>query len=632
MSLKKNLNKGNSIGNSGNPKNQNPTKRVVDIILSPDHRAYNSPEDIGTIFFVEVGFNQNYNNSTSLPSAKPINRNNFTYPTIGELVQIIESTSNDIYDDLEGDISSTTNYYTPAINIHNNTTSNSLPLENDSRKLSPKREPNVKIFEFKKEFKSPSREIARKQLNNYLTNLGYSAGINDFNAPLYNLTQSANGDYIFRLEESQDNEQVAVKLGKYFKENPELNPLIPGEGDSIMEGKNGQRIRFTTTGPTGTNVISNNVTNIPDDGNPSIGDKAMVLSLGNNSQENITKDAASIYMLENQNIPIDATSTNIDSLNSTYAPLVNPLESVSMKSPIIIPQSSPEQELLIQDIQFDFTTAFDSTPITEITQSTQIIDPVFSALDESQTEGILLYSSSTYSIDEGENIESDQGSNDEDIIYPGTDFVIFNDANYLNTPQNSLYTATARGLGNKGITLDKVIKSQTAIKNGILNFPGVDAKEGYNFTAAKIMSSLDKIITNCIDPILNEYPDLIINSGLRVTQLNNILKGSQTSEHRLGRAIDFKVLGTPTYEIFNYIVNNNIPYNQLIWEFPERGNRSWIHISFHEGNNKFNKTIASKDTSLKRILENNYNGVNFNEGNYARNISINNVPDHTILT
>jgi len=632
MSLKKNLNKGNSIGNSGNSKNQNPTKRVVDIILSPDHRAYNSPEDIGTIFFVEVGFNQNYNNSTSLPSAKPINRNNFTYPTIGELVQIVESTSNDIYDDLEGDISSTTNYYTPAINIHNNTTSNSLPLEKDSKKLRSKREPNIKIFEFKKEFKSPSREIARKQLNNYLTNLGYSAGINDSNAPLYNLTQSANGDYIFRLEESQDNEQVAVKLGNYFKENPELNPLIPSEGDSIMEGKNGQRIRFTTTGPTGTNVISNNVTNIPDDGNPSVGDKAMVLSLGNNSQENITKDAASIYMLENQNIPIDATSTNIDSLNSTYTPLVNPLESVGMKSPIIIPQASPEQELLIQDIQFDFTTAFDSTPITEITQSTQIVDPVFSALDESQTEGILLYSSSTYSIDEGENIIADQGSNDEDIIYPGTDFVIFNGANYLNTPQNSLYTATNRGLGNKGITLSKVIKSQTAIKNGILNFPGIDAKEGYNFTAIKIMSNLDKIVTNCIDPILNEYPDLIINSGLRVIQLNNILKGSQTSEHRLGRAIDFKVPGIPTYEIFNYIVDNNIPYNQLIWEFPERGNKSWIHISFHEGNNKFNKTIASKDISLKRILENNYNGINFNEGNYARNISINNVPDHTILT
>ena len=75
MSLRNNKNKGNLVGNSGNPKNQNPTKRVVDIILSPDHKSYNSPEDIGVIFFVEVGFNQDYTDSTTLPSAKPLNKN-----------------------------------------------------------------------------------------------------------------------------------------------------------------------------------------------------------------------------------------------------------------------------------------------------------------------------------------------------------------------------------------------------------------------------------------------------------------------------------------------------------------------------------------------------------------------------
>ena len=70
----------------------------------------------------------------------------------------------------------------------------------------------------------------------------------------------------------------------------------------------------------------------------------MVLSLGNGSQENVTNDAASIYMLENQNIPIDTTSTNIDSLNSTYTPISNPLEEISKKPVTIIPQTLPEQE------------------------------------------------------------------------------------------------------------------------------------------------------------------------------------------------------------------------------------------------------------------------------------------------
>jgi len=416
MSLRRNPNQGKSVGRSGSQKNQNLTKRVVDVILSSDHQAYNSPEDIGTIFFVEVGFNQDYTDSTALPSAKPLNRNVFTYPNIGELVQIVESTSNDVYNDLEGDINSKINYYTPAINIHNNTSSNALPLEKDSKKLRSKREPNVKSFEFKKEFKSPSRETAKKQLDNYLVSLGYT-GSNDPNAPLYNLNQTANGDYIFRLDDSQDNEQAVVKLGNYFKENPELRPLTPSEGDSIIEGKNGQRIRLTTTGPTGTNAISNNVTDAPDDGNPSIGDKAMVLSLGNDSQENITKDAASVYLLENQSIPIDVASTNVDSLNSTYSPQPKPLEELSKPPSEVIPQTLPEKELQIQQVQFDFSAAYESNPITSVSSSEVDFvedDPVFAALDEAQEEGLINFDDESFEIagtelDEEGQLENNAG-------------------------------------------------------------------------------------------------------------------------------------------------------------------------------------------------------------------------------
>ena len=209
MSLKKNRNQGSSVGVSGSPKNQNTTKRVVDIILTTSHPAYKSPEDIGVIFFTEVGFNQESLNTTSLPKAKPLSRNNFQYPIIGELVQVINSTSNDIYDDLEGDISATTAYYTPAINVHNNTTSNSLPNPKKTKKKNPKRSPKLNSFQFKREFKSPSREIARKQLNKYLRDLGYTSGTNDPKAPRYSLFENANGEYIFRLDDSNDTKNAA---------------------------------------------------------------------------------------------------------------------------------------------------------------------------------------------------------------------------------------------------------------------------------------------------------------------------------------------------------------------------------------------------------------------------------------
>jgi N-acetylmuramoyl-L-alanine amidase len=411
MSLRRNKNQGAALGGIGGTKNQSLSKRVADIILSPDHQAYNSPDDIGLIFFTDVKNDEEFIDPTSLPSAKPINRNSFTYPNIGEIVQITESTGNDIYSDLEGNLNNKVLYYSPAVNIHNNTTSNALPTEKRTKKRSPKKESNVQAFSFKKEFRSVDREIARSQLNDYLRGLGYTSGTSDTRAPKYRLFQNAEGTYIFRLDDSEDNNQVAIKLGTYFQENPELRPLRPTEGDSIQEGKSGQRIRMTTTGPNGINAVSNNVTDTPDDGNPSVGDPAMILSLGSGENENVTKDAASIYMLSNQSINIDATSTNVDSLNSTYEPLKQPLEELSASPSVIVPRALPEAELNTQPIQFNFDgPQVETSTLQEPAPITSSGDPVFDALDESVREELLKYeeelieiSGTEFAIPEAEN-------------------------------------------------------------------------------------------------------------------------------------------------------------------------------------------------------------------------------------
>ena len=77
MSLRKNRNQGAKVGSAGSSKSQNQNKRVEDIILSRNHRAYKTDEDLGKIFFTEIGFNQEVINTINLPSAKPLNRNNF---------------------------------------------------------------------------------------------------------------------------------------------------------------------------------------------------------------------------------------------------------------------------------------------------------------------------------------------------------------------------------------------------------------------------------------------------------------------------------------------------------------------------------------------------------------------------
>ena len=207
------------------------------------------------------------------------------------------------------------------------------------------------------------------------------------------MTQAANGDYIYRLLDTEDNEQVSTSLGTYYKENPELVPLNPGEGDSIFEGKNGQRIRQTTTGPTGTNAVSNNVTEDPSDGNPTIGDAAMILSIGKGAQEDINNDPASVYILEHQGVAIEAACVNIDSLKSEYTPVTPTFDEISKQPEVNLPNPLEAADLSIADLSFNFSSG--SEAVNDPTNSAPIqspepdSDPVFAALDEAQDEGLL---------------------------------------------------------------------------------------------------------------------------------------------------------------------------------------------------------------------------------------------------
>jgi len=185
------------------------------------------------------------------------------------------------------------------------------------------------------------------------------------------------------------------QLGVYFKENVNLSPLKPGEGDTIIEGKNGQRIRFTTTGPKGSNSISRNVTDDPNDGNPSIGQRAMIISLGSGMSENITADNASIYMFENHSIPLEAASTNVDSTKSTYTPVKDPLDAISEPPPTITPTPSPTPATQEQVVDFSDTLPENQAVEEKVTtpppkkEDDPFDDPVFNALDEAIDEGLI---------------------------------------------------------------------------------------------------------------------------------------------------------------------------------------------------------------------------------------------------
>jgi len=408
MSLKQNKNFGSPEGfNSLKRERQtNTNKRVVEIILNSKHPMYKSQDDIGTIFFCDVQLKEVTTKPFSLPRAKPLNINNYTVPLIGEVVQVTEAFTPS--PDLDSNPIST-NYYQNCVNVHNNAGSNALPLDISKKKGNnkSKTEPDTTTFEFKKEFKtSGSQEVAAKMLNQYLLSLGF-LGRSDPRAPKYILIQLANGDYVYRLEEDDDN-NITQRLGNWFKEKKNQQNLNPTEGGTIIQGKSGQRINMLTAGPNGTNSISRNVTDVDGDGNPNIGDRALIISLGEGDTENVTFDACSIYLGENLSLPIDAASTNADSTKSTFEPIKDPLEQIETPPPAPIPQTNPEPSLQVQEISYDAPAATTPTAVKETTpivatkddfSDDEMDDPVFAALAEAQEEGnISFIDSETYEI------------------------------------------------------------------------------------------------------------------------------------------------------------------------------------------------------------------------------------------
>jgi hypothetical protein len=122
------------------------------------------------------------------------------------------------------------------------------------------------------------------------------------------------------------------------------------------------------------------------------------------------------------------------------------------------------------------------------------------------------------------------------------------------------------------LSLKEVIKSDTAIKNGIDNNP-----------TEEHLKALKTIANEVFQPV-RDYFDvpIYVSSGYRSKALNSVIKGSATSQHCKGEALDLDadVFGRVTNaEIYNYI-KDNLDFDQLIWEFGNDNEPNWVHVSY----------------------------------------------------
>jgi hypothetical protein len=160
----------------------------------------------------------------------------------------------------------------------------------------------------------------------YYPILGELVYLEDLPSAASQITSTSSQKYYISIinlwNNNQQNSQPAndnASLGLTFVENPNIRTLLPFEGDHIIQGRQGNAIRFSSTTKLFNNL--NEWSSVGNDDSP-----ITVITNGFNYNpseryhiEQINKDASSIYLTSTQQLPLQTDKTGV--LN----PITNPL-------------------------------------------------------------------------------------------------------------------------------------------------------------------------------------------------------------------------------------------------------------------------------------------------------------------
>ncbi len=135
------------------------------------------------------------------------------------------------------------------------------------------------------------------------------------------------------------------------------------------------------------------------------------------------------------------------------------------------------------------------------------------------------------------------------------------------------------------LNLAEITRSDTAKRHGIDNTPTAEHLENFKLLADKVF-----------EPIREHFKTpIFISSGYRSKALNSFIKGSLSSQHCKGQAIDIDMDGSngevTNRMVFDFI-KNKLDFDQLIWEFGTDFNPDWVHVSYVKGKNRKQKLKA----------------------------------------
>jgi hypothetical protein len=135
---------------------------------------------------------------------------------------------------------------------------------------------------------------------------------------------------------------------------------------------------------------------------------------------------------------------------------------------------------------------------------------------------------------------------------------------------------------SKHFELAEFVVSETAARQGIDNQP-----------SDQVIANLSGLCEKLLEPLrVHLARPVIITSGYRSIELNQLIGGSNTSQHMTGKAADIIVPGITPFDLCTLIESMNLPYGQLINEFGR-----WTHISL--------KTSSKPQQTLTAYRDNN---------------------------
>lgn len=125
------------------------------------------------------------------------------------------------------------------------------------------------------------------------------------------------------------------------------------------------------------------------------------------------------------------------------------------------------------------------------------------------------------------------------------------------------------------LTIEEATISQEASRRGIDNTPNDEILSIMKITAEKLFEPIRALVGKPI----------IINSFYRSPEVNKLIGGVPTSQHCKGEAMDLHFPDGNAI-LFNAIKNSNIDFDQLLWEYGDKNNPAWVHVSYSSKHNR----------------------------------------------